>query len=565
MNVHDAILKFDLERSRAELVSLLAKTAPARRTCSAQVVTLFSFSEDISGLTIAEHLANNLRSETGEPVLLVRLTGCPAKGSSLDREMVRPTVNGEFYFSPRPERSPTGMEMLSVEVACRPHDPGWITSLTNYLGCHFSYVLVWAGREIPTSTICECINQSMSTYLFFKQDPDDWRRLGQFLSEVRLQCPSGCRSIKPILCLEENERADGLDDLTKLIGRPPHAFVHGDQSGSASQPGRQPGNRHFCADIRRLSREVGGCRVGLALSSGGAKGLAHIGVIQVLEENGIDVDIIAGSSMGAYVGAVWAYGYDGLAMEKLAREVKGRWGSWRLIDPAFPPRHGFIHGLAGRRRLMRSIGNAQFSDLVRPLRIVATNLDTLERVVFASGEVAAAVHASSAIPGICVPVTIDGETYIDGGISDPLPVDVLREMGVERIIAVNTIPTPAFLRCCREMEREQAVLRGKRPGLSRMLNEHLNYFARGNILDIMHRSVTGAQIRVAEEACQHADVVLRPLAIDAHWHEFSNPAKYIAIGRRVAEERLDEIKSLLKRKNSFYENQPAHEAMARAA
>src|SRR5204863_6208812 len=91
-------------------------------------------------------------------------------------------------------------------------------------------------------------------------------------------------------------------------------------------------------------------KLGLALSSGGAKGLAHIGVIQVLEENGIPIHAIAGSSMGAYVGAVWAYGHDGASMERFAREVEGRWGFLHLLDPVLLPRCGFIRGekLGGR-------------------------------------------------------------------------------------------------------------------------------------------------------------------------------------------------------------------------
>ncbi len=82
-------------------------------------------------------------------------------------------------------------------------------------------------------------------------------------------------------------------------------------------------------------------------------------------------------------------------------------------------------------------------------------------MVFSSGEVADAVHASIAVPGICVPVKIDGETYVDGGIVDPLPVDVLREMGISRIIAVNAIPTPDRIRYCRQAERELAQLSPK--------------------------------------------------------------------------------------------------------
>jgi len=111
------------------------------------------------------------------------------------------------------------------------------------------------------------------------------------------------------------------------------------------------------------------------------------------------------------------------------------------------PRKGFIRGGAVRRRLQQTIGDAHFSELVRPIRVVATNLYTLDRVVFSAGEVASAVHASIAIPGVCAPVVIDGETYVDGGIADPMPVDVLEEMGIDHIIAVNTIPTPAYMRC----------------------------------------------------------------------------------------------------------------------
>src|SRR6185436_4510291 len=181
-------------------------------------------------------------------------------------------------------------------------------------------------------------------------------------------------------------------------------------------------------------REIGGRLLGRAWSSGAAKGFAHIGVIQVLEENGIEIDVVAGASIGAYIGALWTYGHDGKELERLALELKGRWGFWRLMDPVFPPRQGFLRGYALRKRLMRSIGTASFADLARPLRVVAGNLGSLDRMTFSIGQVATAVHASMAVPGICVPVPIDGESYIDGGIVDPVPVNILREAGIDRII-----------------------------------------------------------------------------------------------------------------------------------
>ena len=302
-------------------------------------------------------------------------------------------------------------------------------------------------------------------------------------------------------------------------------------------------------------------RIGLALSCGAAKGLAHIGVIQVLEEHGIHIDAIAGSSMGAYIGAIWGFGHTGMEMEALACELEGHWSLLKLLDPAFLPRRGFLKGERVKRRIQKTIGTLQFSDMVRPVKIVATDLQTLERKVFSQGEVAAAVHASVAIPGVCIPVRIDGREYMDGGIADPLPVDVLREMGMDRIIAVNTIPTPSFMCCCEEREREEADRVGKRSGWLSWLNAQLNVFANGNILDTMMRAVHGAQLRVAEASGRRADLVLRPLSIEASWIEFDRPMKYIEIGRRVAEQRMDEIQALLQERIPTHEHTRAHLAL----
>jgi NTE family protein len=240
-------------------------------------------------------------------------------------------------------------------------------------------------------------------------------------------------------------------------------------------------------------------------------------------------------------------------MERLAREVEGRWKLWSLVDPIFPPRQGFLRGFAIKRRLERSLGSARFADLVRPMRVVATNLITLERKVFSAGQVSTAVHASIAVPGICVPVTIDGETYIDGGIMDPLPVEVLREMGVSKVIAVDAIPTPDTMRTTAEAEsaKEKRARNIFRKAIS--IDKQLNYFARGNLFEILMRSVHGAQIRAAEASCRQADVVLRPDILDDRWLDFRHPGKFIALGREVAFRHLDELQSLTQSKNENHE------------
>jgi len=279
--------------------------------------------------------------------------------------------------------------------------------------------------------------------------------------------------------------------------------------------------------------------------------------------------VVAGSSMGAYVGSLWTHGNDGSELERLARELESRWALWSLVDPVFPPRQGFLRGFAVKKRLMRTLGHARFADLVRPLRIVASNLATLERVVFSGGEVAAAVHASSAVPGICVPVTLDGETYIDGGIVDPLPVDVLREMGVSRVIAVDVIPTPDRIRYGLQAARELAQSK-KTPARKLFrkvlpVNQQLNYFARGNIFEILMRSISGAQIRVAEASCQLADVILRPDICDDSWLDYRHPGKFIKLGREEAERHLEAIKALVAGNEVNHERESAPEAVAAIA
>ena len=164
--------------------------------------------------------------------------------------------------------------------------------------------------------------------------------------------------------------------------------------------------RRFFRTAPRPARRAGpigggsALKLGLALSSGGASGLAHIGVLQVLEENGIEIHALAGASMGAYVGALWAAGFSGNALEALAAEINDRRQLWKLADLNFPPMKGLFQGRKARAHLERSLGDLRFEDLERSLLVVTVDLDTKERLVLRRGNIAEAVHASCAMPGI---------------------------------------------------------------------------------------------------------------------------------------------------------------------
>jgi NTE family protein len=534
-----------------------------------QIVTLAFLGKHLPGSLFSEQLARALCAETAAPVVLVRLE--PADGGRSEAE-VRPELflNGEFHLPPALDKTDAGFHSLVLGVGNNPPTPPGLASLVNQLSRHFRYVLIQVqADERPAPWIAELLCRSNLGYVFLKRASEEVYRFGLLMQEARTRGHNGCAHIKPIACLAEGERTENLELLLQRVSASVHFSVHGCPSQDAVRTQHIAVTAQFRADLRRLAREICGRLVGLALSSGAAKGFAHVGVLQVLEENGLEVDVVAGASMGAYVGALWAYGCDGRELERLSRELEARWALWTLVDPAFPPRRGFLRGFAVKRRLMRTIARARFADLVRPLRIVAANLSTLERVVFSSGEVATAVHASSAVPGICVPVANEGETYSDGGIVDPLPVDVLREMGVDRIIAVNVIPTPDRIRCAiqAELERKRRSQTSARRLLRKLfpLNRQINYFARGNLLEILMRSLHGAQIRMAEASCEMADVVLRPEIYDDSWLDYRNPGKFIALGRQEAERHLEEIKALMNRTETSYEPRPAQETLATVA
>ena len=282
-------------------------------------------------------------------------------------------------------------------------------------------------------------------------------------------------------------------------------------------------------------------KVGLALSSGAAKGLAHIGVIQVLEENGIEIDAVAGASMGAYVGALWCEGYHGKKLEELAATIKTKRDAFKLLDPVFPPRRGFVRGHKVKQRLHAALGDRKFEDLDRRLYVIATELEHLSRKVFDTGAVVDAVHASVAIPGICEPVDLDGVDYTDGGVADPLPVNVLKKAGMDKVIAVCVLPTVDELLYKKEKKRMW-----EDRGIKAWFNRNFNYWAEGNIFNIQRSADFGMQMRLAELSMKEADVQIHPLVCNARWHDYAGYKKYIRVGRKVTESKIEEIRELVK-------------------
>jgi len=173
-------------------------------------------------------------------------------------------------------------------------------------------------------------------------------------------------------------------------------------------------------------------KIGLVLGSGSARGFAHIGVLSVLEKHGIRPDYIAGTSIGAAVGALYATGMSAEYMKRLTISTE-----WQDLLDFTIPKTGVIAGNNIEEYLQDLTNNCKFKDLVIPLAVVATDIKNAHKVVFAEGNVAKAVRASISVPGVFSPVEIDSHELVDGGLVDPIPIDVAKNMGADIIIAVD--------------------------------------------------------------------------------------------------------------------------------
>ncbi len=182
--------------------------------------------------------------------------------------------------------------------------------------------------------------------------------------------------------------------------------------------------------------------LGLALSGGAVRGAAHIGVLEVLQEYAIEIDCIAGTSIGALIGALYAFGVPLDEIEAFAREL-----DWFKISSFILPSTGLLSNDEMGRQIENLIGDVAIEDADIPLAIVATDIVTGERIVFRDGSVASAVMASSCLPGLYKPLEYRDRLLVDGLLVENVPVRAMRELGAERVIAVNlggnfTYPKP---------------------------------------------------------------------------------------------------------------------------
>ena len=255
-------------------------------------------------------------------------------------------------------------------------------------------------------------------------------------------------------------------------------------------------------------------RIGLALGGGAARGFAHVGVIQVLEEAGIRPDLVVGTSAGSLVAALYASGKGGAQLQQVAETMEeAAFTDWTL--PIFS--RGALRGEALSRYVNAQVGGRLIEQMPLPLGIVATDLNTGQGMLFQRGDTGTAVRASSAVPAVFQPVKIGPREYVDGGLVSPVPVRYARQMGAELVIAVDISSAP-------EVNATNDTFR--------ML---LQTFA------IMGQSINRLELG-------GADLVVRPALAGVGSADFASRQRSIEAGRAAMTAALPRLKALLERR-----------------
>jgi NTE family protein len=301
-------------------------------------------------------------------------------------------------------------------------------------------------------------------------------------------------------------------------------------------------------------------KIGLVLGSGASRGWAHIGVIEALEKNGVQAGVITGASAGSFIGAAYAGG--GLKeVKKFALDM-----DWKAVlsflDLAFP-RSGFIEGQKVAKLIELFTKIDRFEDLNIPLIMVATNMFTGKQVLLSKGSINAALRASMAVPGLLTPKLINNQWLVDGGVVNPLPIDVCRNAGADIVIAVDinseriakkkhSPQDPDWAKNAEKMEKKRLEVikawtdmfgsRGKTLGLK--IDQWFTREAPSpHIFEVMGSSINIMQKKIEEMNLQtHApDILLSPRLGDMSFFDFDHAERAIDEGFKCCEDAMPDI------------------------
>jgi len=381
-------------------------------------------------------------------------------------------------------------------------------SLLNFLSEGYHFILYEIPEKLTDKDFSEFIGSAYQLHLLVFQKQKELNKIKVFIRRLKLRRSFEEEKIKIVLAENAKDKNLSFNQKHKLFNYPVYATLPLDDSVNYSRL------------LRRIARQVGEVTVGIALGSGAAYGFSHIGVLKVLEENGVEIDMACGSSMGAVISALWAVGFSLDKIEDICLQVGKKISSFSILGFSFPFK-GIIRAKNLENILKSIFGNLTFYDLKHTLKIISFDFLRRKTKIIEEGLIYKAVAASCAFPGIFEPVEVKKDIFLDGGILNPLPAKILLNYGASKIIASNI-----------SLSHEQALREYRKRD-------------RFHIFDFVFGSVEVMQQKFVQEALDICDIVIHTNLEGLGWMEFDKISEFIKRGETAASSKINEIKEVL--------------------
>ncbi len=572
------ILKFmpqlGVELSHTLSSQLRNKMLPTKKNVEHRIISVYSTVHQTGSSTYATNLAFELQKQTHRKVILIsihpsEITQTAAVRDDAAPDWLKPAVRlkdiADDYEKLQASIARDQLNIDMLNVVFDSGDQVLVDSIS-----HFVTTLVsdyhFAVVDLPTekdAIVVKTLTQSDVVHLLTKDQPEDLKAISLMINELTERMKENFNSdfLKVIVTSNEKIAPANLSEISHEIDFPVYAkFPYINPEGLNTVLNcpmmtiRLPWpNSPYAMEVRRIARQISGVLVGLALGGGAALGVAHIGVLRVLEEEKIPIDMVSGSSMGALIGAFWTSGKNSQGIEVVARDFEKLWDIIKLLcDPVMSPA-AFIGGKKIVHWLKtRGLEGKTFYDTRIPLKIIAYDVLRREELVLESGSLADAVRQSVSIPGVIEPIRMKDRWIIDGGVLNPLPTNVLLQSGAKKIIAVNVLQSPeqvmkGYLEEQRQIAEDDKVTFTSSPKkyILIKLGRFFSRFLNPNVSDIIVRTLQASEYVIAMQSARAADVVIHPDLSYISWYELYKVEELIKRGEDAARAALPQIRKML--------------------
>lgn len=512
------------------------------------IISVFSSYSQAGKTVYALNLALSLKKETHKSLIILdicpkdKLYGLPPRlemdgdyrvfdlsGSLEDIRVIK-----DFILKNR-----FGIDLICLKF--EPEDESCVKRLIGILSLlvnDYHYIIL----DLPSSmdrVVFSILNQSDLIHILTSPEQVDLKKTRNLIERLKTEFNFQEAKIKVVINEYKLSKFE-YEEQVELLKHGIFATLPKIEFGAGDRLVLDEPDSEYAKAVRRIVRKVGDCQVGLALGVGVAYAFCHIGVLKVIEEERIPLDVISGSSTGALIASLWAIGRPSQEILQITKEFKEPKYVWGLVDLTFPVL-GFIKGNKLYNFLKKYLGNKTFYDVKLPLRIVASDVKRKESIVMDKGLLVDAIMASCSMPGVFRPFKFKEGMLLDGGVINPLPTEALFKMGVKKIIAVCVTPSREDIISQYEKIKEQfsAGVIGKKRRFS--LRQYFRDKFKTNILDIIFSSVEIMQSEVAKNEARLADIVLHPDTSGLHWLELHRAEDFAKRGEEETRRNLAKI------------------------